>query len=69
MENEPTPIIITEEENQAPLTNEDFEQNFINDDDNISSYKDKTFNKLSKLQKLIKKESALKEICKYKIKI
>jgi len=27
----------------------------------------KTFNKLIKLQKLIKKESVLKELCKYKI--
>ena len=28
---------------------------------------DKTFNKLSKLQKLIKKESALKKLCKYQL--
>ena len=28
---------------------------------------DKTFNKLCELQKLIKKESALREFCKYKI--
>ena len=32
--------------------------------DNESNNKDKTFNHLKKLQKLIKKESALKEICK-----
>jgi len=33
--------------------------------ENQNNYK--TFNKLIKLQKLIKKESVLKELCKYKI--
>ena len=32
-----------------------------------SNTEDKTFNKLSKLQKLIKKESALKKLCKYQL--
>ena len=34
---------------------------------NTPNNNDKTFNKLCKLQKLIKKESALREFCKYKI--
>ena len=33
-------------------------------DDNNSKYNDKTFNHLKKLQKKIKKTSALKELCK-----
>jgi hypothetical protein len=42
--------------------------NYINDiKNNAYNNNYKTFNKLIKLQKLIKKESALKELCKYKI--
>ena len=48
------------EENQNSNYIEDIKDNDYND-------KFKTFNKLVKLQKLIKKESALKELCKYKI--
>lgn len=63
MENLPIPFLNIEEE-QKPLTKDDFDQIFINDDNEFSFYKDKTFNKLRKLQKLIKKESSLKELCK-----
>ena len=48
------------EENQNSNYIKDIKDNDYND-------KFKTFNKLVKLQKLIKKESALKELCKYKI--
>jgi uncharacterized membrane protein YcaP (DUF421 family) len=48
--------------------------NIINDGNNNESIiinipkdNDKTFNKLCELQKLIKKEFALREFCKYKI--
>ena len=64
MENLPTPLILNLEEEQKPLTKDDFDQNFINNDNECSSYKVKSFNKLRKLQKLIKKESSLKELCK-----
>ena len=48
------------EENQNNNSIKDIKNNDYND-----NYK--TLNKLIKLQKLIRKESALKELCKYKI--
>ena len=63
MENLPT-LLLNIEEEQKPLTKEDFDKIFNNNDNNISLHKDKTFNKLRKLQKLIKKESTLKKLCK-----
>ena len=66
MENQPisTPLIPNKQEEYMPLTQNYIEQNSINNNKIISSNKDKTFNKLRKLQKLIKKEAALKELCK-----
>ncbi len=60
MENKIIDIETKIEENQN--------NNFIKDIKN-NDYNDnyKTLNKLIKLQKLIRKESALKELCKYKI--
>ena len=54
--------------NMETKIEENQNNNYINDIKN-NAYNDnyKTFNKLIKLQKLIKKESALKELCKYKI--
>lgn len=66
MENQPisTPLLPNKQEEYMPLTKNYIEQNSINNNKIISSNKDKTFNKLRKLQKLIKKEAALKELCK-----
>ncbi len=66
MENQPisTPLLPNKQEEYMPLTQNYIEQNSINNNKIISSNKDKTFNKLRKLQKLIKKEAALKELCK-----
>ena len=54
--------------NMETKIEENQNNNYINDIKN-NAYNDnyKTFNKLITLQKLIKKESALKELCKYKI--
>ena len=43
------------------------EKNLPNNEQSLNI--DKTFNKLKELQLLLKKESALKELCKYKNKI
>ena len=43
------------------------EKNLQNNEQSLNI--DKTFNKLKELQLLLKKESALKELCKYKNKI
>ena len=66
MENQPisTPLLPNKQDEYMPLTQNYIEQNSINNNKIISSNKDKTFNKLRKLQKLIKKEAALKELCK-----
>ena len=54
--------------NMETKIEENQNSNYIKDiKDNDYNDKFKTFNKLVKLQKLIKKESALKELCKYKI--
>ena len=54
--------------NMETKIEENQNRNYIKDiKDNDYNDKFKTFNKLVKLQKLIKKESALKELCKYKI--
>ena len=54
--------------NMETKIEENQNNNYIKDiKDNDYNDKFKTFNKLVKLQKLIKKESALKELCKYKI--
>ena len=66
MENQPisTPLLPNKQEEYMPLTQNYIEQNSINNNKIISLNKDRTFNKLRKLQKLIKKEAALKELCK-----
>ena len=69
MENHPAPIIFNLEETHYPSNNDKTNQSFINNINDFSNYKDKTFNKLRNLQKLIRKESALKELCKLKNKI
>ena len=69
MENQPAPIIFNLEETQEPSNNDKTDQNIINSKNDFSNYKDKTFNKLRNLQKLIRKESSLKELCKLKNKI
>ena len=69
MENQPAPIIFNLEETQESSNNDKMDQNIINGKNDFSNYKDKTFNKLRNLQKLIRKESALKELCKLKNKI
>jgi hypothetical protein len=51
--------------NMETKIEENQNSNYIKDNDYNDKFK--TFNKLVKLQKLIKKESALKELCKYKI--
>jgi len=60
MENKIIDIETKIEENQNNNSIKDIKNNDYND-----NYK--TLNKLIKLQKLIRKESALKELCKYKI--
>ena len=52
-----------ETENQDKLSSSPKQENMITPDN------DKTFNRLKELQTLLKKESALKELCKYKILI
>ena len=61
MENNPSQELISQEEEKELKK---INNNNIIINDNESNNKDKTFNHLKKLQKLIKKESALKEICK-----
>lgn len=62
--------------NENNLQNENNKNNNINITENTNNNdciastligNDKTFNKLRELQNLIKKESALREFCKYKI--
>ena len=54
--------------NMETKIEENQNNNYINDiKNNPNNDNYKTFNKLITLQKLIKKESALKELCKYKI--
>ena len=60
MENKIIDIETKIEKNQNNNSIKDIKNNDYND-----NYK--TLNKLIKLQKLIRKESALKELCKYKI--
>ena len=48
-----------ETENQDKLSSSPKQENMITPDN------DKTFNRLKELQTLLKKESALKELCKY----
>ena len=60
MENKIIDIETKIEKNQNNNSLKDIKNNDYND-----NYK--TLNKLIKLQKLIRKESALKELCKYKI--
>ena len=66
MENQPAPIIFNLEENKERLNDDKTSLNIIN---NKNDFKDKNFNKLRNLQKLIRKESTLKELCKFKNKI
>ena len=67
MENQPAPIIFNLEETQDRLN--DDKTTSLNIINNKNDFKDKNFNKLRNLQKLIRKESALKELCKFKNKI
>ena len=69
MENQPAPIIFNLEETQERSNGDKTGQNIINNKNDFSNYKDKNFNKLRNLQKLIRKESALKELCKLNNKI
>ena len=69
MENQPAPIIFNLEETQERSNGDKTGLNIINNKNDFSNYKDKNFNKLRNLQKLIRKESALKELCKFKNKI
>ena len=64
MENQPAPLSvhISQTTNKSQIFNSNDIINPNND------YKDRTFNKLRQLQKLVKKESALKELCKQLIK-
>ena len=68
MENQPAPLIANFSETTEKLQN--FNSNdIINLNNDNLNYKNRSFNKLRQLQKLIKKESALKELCKQLIKI
>ena len=68
MENQPAPLISNLSDTPEKL--QMFNNNdIINPNNDNINYKDRTFNKLRQLQKLIKRESALKELCKQLIKI
>ena len=43
--------------------------NFLSLDDKTPEQKEKTFNKLQRIQNLLKKESALKKLCKLKLSL
>lgn len=64
MENQKDSLLKNLNECQACSLNNQKDINYINNENEISINKNKTFNKLRKLQKLIKKEAALKELCK-----
>ena len=51
------------EDKKIEYETKNYNKNIIFDENN-SKYNDKTFNHLKKLQKKIKKTSALKELCK-----
>ena len=57
-----------ETKNQLNNTNDNLENTDIENKIKFNNQKDKTFNRLRDLQSLLKKESALKELCKKKIK-
>lgn len=61
MEKNQSPELLSQE-NEKELKK--LNNNIIIINDSEPNNKDKTFNHLKKLQKLIKKESALKELCK-----
>ena len=68
MENQPAPLLqyLSETPDNLQMFNGN---DIINPNNENLDYKDRTFNKIRQLQKLIKKESALKELCKQLIKI
>ena len=58
-----------ETKNQLNNRTENWENPIIKNTDANNNQIDKTFNRLRDLQTLLKKESALKELCKKKYKI
>ena len=58
-----------ETKNQLNNTKDNLENTIIENTETNNNQNDKTFNRLRDLQTLLKKESALKELCKKKYKI